>query len=131
MYSVPITEPVAIAEKIASDPKILGKLDYTTATMRESLRIRPIGDGARLSPPGYVIRTATGAEFDTGNLILSVQHEGLHTREEVWGPTAAEFNPDRFMPGKRIPIGYMPFATRPRDCIGRNLAYLEANRKEI
>jgi cytochrome P450 len=123
----PITEPAAIAEKIASDPKLLRKLDYTTAVMRESLRLRPIADGARLSPPGYIIRTATGAEFDTSNLILNNQHEGLHTKEEIWGPTATEFNPDRFMPGKSIPIGYMPFATRPRDCIGRNLAYLEVH----
>ena len=127
----PITDPAAIAEKIASDPKILNKLDYTTAAMKESLRLRPVADGVRMSPPGYVIRTATGAEFDTSNLIFSNQHEGLHTREEIWGPTATEFSPDRFMPGKSIPIGYMPFATRPRDCIGRNLAYLEVNRDEI
>lgn len=123
----PITEPSAIAEKIASEPKVLAKLDYTTAVMRESLRLRPVADGARISPPGYIIRTATGAEFDTSNLIINNQHEGLHTKEEVWGPMAGEFNPDKFMPGHSIPIGYMPFATRPRDCIGRNLAYLEVH----
>jgi cytochrome P450 len=121
------TDPNIIAEKIISDPKILGRLDYTTAVMRETLRLRPIGDGVRLPPPGYVIRTATGAEFDTTGIILSIQHEGLHTSKKIWGPTAAEFDPERFMPGKRIPVAYMPFAQRPRDCIGRNLAYLEVS----
>lgn len=121
------TDTASIAEKITSDPRILGKLEYTTAVMRETLRLRPIADGVRFPPPGYIIRTATGAEFDTTGIILSTQHEGLHTNKEIWGPTAAEFDPDRFMPGKSIPLGYMPFATRPRDCIGRNLAYLEVS----
>jgi cytochrome P450 len=121
------TDPTSIAEKITADPKLIAKLDYTLAVMKESLRLRPIGDGVRLSPSGYVIRTATGAEFDTSEMILSVQHEGVHTCKDVWGPNANNFDPDRFLPGKSIPVGYMPFAQRPRDCIGRNLAYLEVH----
>lgn len=114
-----------IARMIISDPGILGKLEYTTAVLKEVLRLRPIADGIRLAPPGYIIRTATGAEFDTTGTILNIQHLALHSREEIWGPTAANFIPERFMPGRAIPAAYMPFATRPRDCIGRSLAYLE------
>jgi cytochrome P450 len=41
----------------------------------------------------------------------------------VWGEDAAEFRPERFMNG--VPSAFMTFSTRPRDCIGRNLAYVE------
>jgi cytochrome P450 len=123
----PDTDLATVGQKMNSTPSILGKLEYTLAVLKESQRLRPIGDGARYAPPGYIIRTATGAEFDTTGTILNVQHEGLQTREEIWGPTAAEFDPERFMLGNTIPYAYMPFATRPRDCIGRNLAYLEVS----
>ena len=122
----PDTEPAIVGQKIKSNPSILNKLEYTLAVLKESLRLRPIGDGVRYAPPGYIIRTATGAEFDTTGMIMNLQHDGLHTSEEIWGPTAKDFNPERFIGGKRIPMAYMPFAARPRDCIGKNLAYLEA-----
>jgi len=117
--------PAQIADRIKANPAILGKLEYTLAVLKESLRLGPIGDGVRYATPGYVIRTKTGAEFDVSGMILNAQHGGLHMREEVWGPTVGEFDPERFTVGKQVPIGYIPFATRPRDCIGRNLAYIE------
>lgn len=118
-------DPAHIAKEISSDPKILGKLEYTTAVMKEALRLRPIGDGLRYASRGYIIRTATGMEFDVTDTILDIQHLSLHTDPNIWGLSANEFEPDRFMHGKPIPYAYMPFAKRPRDCIGRNLAYLE------
>ena len=121
----PETDPVYVGQKMRVMPSIIGKLEYTLAVLKETLRLRPIGDGVRYSPPGYIIRTANGVEFDTTGTIINIQHDGLHTREAIWGPTAAEFDPERFMVGKTVPIGYLPFAARPRDCIGRNLAYLE------
>lgn len=119
------SDPSKVASKISADPKLLAKLDYTLAVMKEVLRLRPIGDGVRYSPKGYIIRHPNGAEFDTTGMILSIQHQGLQMKEEVWGPNSRDFDPERFMPGQSVPVGYMPFAQRPRDCIGRNLAYLE------
>jgi len=119
------TNPDELALQIKTNPSILGKLEYTLAVLKESLRLRPIGDGVRYASSGYVVRTATGAQFDVTGTILNAQHLGLHTREEIWGGMGEEFDPERFMDGKSVPLGYMPFATRPRDCIGRNLAYLE------
>jgi cytochrome P450 len=120
----PFTNSESLADKLRSEPKLLAKLDYTLAVIRESLRLQPVADGAREGPRGYIIRTASGLEFDAGEMMISPQHKGLHTDEGVWGPSAHEFDPDRFMSGK-IPTGYMPFSTRPRDCIGRNLVYIE------
>ena len=121
----PETDPFKVALKISADPKILARLDYTLAVMKEVLRLRPIGDGVRYPPKGYIIRHPNGAEFDTTGMILSIQHQGLQMKEDVWGPNSRVFDPERFMPGKPVPVAYMPFAQRPRDCIGRNLAYLE------
>jgi len=92
----PDTDPATVGQKMNSTPSILGKLEYTLAVLKESQRLRPIGDGARYAPPGYIIRSATGAGFDSTGTILNVQHEALQTREEIWGPTAAEFDPERF-----------------------------------
>ena len=120
----PFTDTPTLANKLSSEPKLLAKLDYTVAVIREALRLRPVADGAREGYPGYIIRTASGREFDAGATMISPQHLALHTDPAVWGPSAFEFDPDRFMNGK-VPMAYMPFATRPRDCIGRNLVYLE------
>jgi cytochrome P450 len=125
------TDETRIAQQIITNPSILGKLEYTLAALKETLRLCPIGDGVRYASRGYIVRTETGVEFDTTDMILNIQHSGLHKREAYWGPQATEFDPERFMVGKQIPIGYMPFATRPRDCIGRNLAYLEVTTEYI
>ena len=122
----PFSDTQSLAAKLSSEPKLLSKLDYTLAVIREALRLQPVGDGAREAPRGYVIRTANGLEFEAGEIMISPQHKGLHTDEAVWGPSAQEFDPGRFMNGK-IPTGFMPFSTRPRDCIGRNLVYIEVN----
>lgn len=127
----PSIDPSEIARKVSEDPKVLGKLEYTNATMKEALRFDPIGDGVRYAPPEYIIRTQTGAQFDAGGTILNMQHNALHLKESIWGPTVGEFDPERFMKGNAVPLGYMPFAQRPRDCIGQNLAYLEAPRTSV
>jgi len=121
----PFTDTASLAEQINQNPKLLAKLEYTLAVLKEVLRLRPPADGARQGPPGYIIRTDSGYEFDASDTMIATQHLGLHTKESAWGPTAQEFDPDRFMDAKRVPAAYMPFSTRPRDCIGRNLAYIE------
>ena len=125
----PFTDTDTLAEKLSSDPRLLAKLDYTLAVIREVLRLRPVTDGVREGPPGYALRTAGGIEFDVSELMICTQHQALHTNEPVWGSSASRFDPERFLGPKSIPVGYMPFSTRPRDCIGRNLAYLEARPK--
>lgn len=119
--------PDAIAKMIADDPTILGKLHYTHAALKEAIRLKPVGDGVRAAPPKYIVCTRTGAEFDAGGTVMNIQHHGLHLKKDIWGEDADEFRPERFLTGQQIPVGYMPFSKRPRDCIGRNVAFIEVD----
>lgn len=66
-----------------------------------------------------------------GMILVPVMY--LHRAEKYWGPTAAEFIPDRWNV-ERISAGdfvepprgaYLPFNLGPRDCIGARFAVLE------
>jgi len=127
----PFVDVPSLVAQINENPKLLARLEYTLAFLKEVLRLRPPADGARQGPAGYVIRTSSGLEFDASDTMISAQHLGLHTNESSWGPSAADFNPERFTEGKSIPPCFIPFSTRPRDCIGRNLAFLEVRSRFV
>ncbi|KAJ5513336.1 hypothetical protein N7463_002888 [Penicillium fimorum] len=104
-------------------------LPYLNAVCNEVLRFHP-------SVPMTIRKavrdtTLVGAHIpkDT-TLILSPQI--LNRMEELWGPDANEFNPDRFMgPGKANTGGavsnyaFLTFLHGPRGCIGQGFAKSE------
>ena len=49
----------------------------------------------------------------------------LHRRPELWGEDAEEFRPERFEHNP-APFTYVPFHLGPRECLGKEMAYLEA-----
>lgn len=52
-----------------------------------------------------------------------------HRDPKAWGPTAEQFDPDRFLPENsrgRMKNVYKPFGTGERACIGRQFALHEA-----
>jgi cytochrome P450 len=120
------TTPSQVAKQLIDDPKLHTKLDFTLAVIKESLRLEPPAAPIRESTPNYHFKTTSGKTFyppDKSMIYLSAWL--LQRSPDVWGDDAGEFKPDRFMSGKSLPWGYIPFSKRPRDCIGSSLAYLE------
>ncbi len=121
---------------------ILGsRLPYTVAFIKETLRLHPPAATARLVPeispenPKPVtmrLLTISGEEKDVevnGLRIYSAQHL-IHQHRDIWGPDARVFRPERWLDDKymsTIPTGaWRPFERGPRNCIGQELAMVEA-----
>jgi hypothetical protein len=118
-------------QTLKSDPYILNKLNYTTAVLKESLRLFPAASGLRTPDDSLVLRNPqTGERLPTiPNMLLWIPHYGLHRDPRTWGPTATTFNPSRFLPANISSLpesSYRPFERGIRNCIGQDLAMLEA-----
>ncbi|KIY01300.1 uncharacterized protein Z520_02852 [Fonsecaea multimorphosa CBS 102226] len=75
----------------------------------------PLGGGPDGTYPLYIKK---GAEVQFWPSIT-------HTREDIWGPDAKEFNPDRWE-GRKPGFEFLPFLAGPRICLGQQLALTEA-----
>ncbi|XP_055678129.1 probable cytochrome P450 313a4 [Lutzomyia longipalpis] len=100
----------------------LNKCEFLDRFIKEVLRLfppiplmvrsleKPIKIGQYSIPPGTQI------------LISLIS---LHREKNIWGPTADDFDPDRFLPEnmkKMHPYAYLPFGGGPRNCIGMKYA---------
>ena len=86
-------------------------------------------EALRLYPPAWVItrRTLADVEIDgfliPADSLVIVSPWVVHRNPSLWVESEL-FNPDRFTTG--IPqIGYLPFGSGPRLCIGRDMARLQ------
>jgi cytochrome P450 len=119
------------ADAIKEDPYIVNKLEYTTAVIKETLRLWPAASSTRSELPGYTLRDSETGEalpVDDGTLVWVI-HWPQHRNRRVWGDDADVFKPSRFLPenAATLPEGmYRPFEKGPRNCIGQEFAMLEA-----
>ncbi|KAF9730673.1 hypothetical protein PMIN06_004166 [Paraphaeosphaeria minitans] len=123
-------------------------LSYTSACIKEALRLWPPAGSARMSPvgSGFKIRLDDGRELCTDGTILYLNHFIIQRDPKVYGETANDFVPERWLGDSdttsaskddtwdskqsgdhKIPISaWRPFERGPRNCIGQELANLEA-----
>ncbi|CRG86957.1 hypothetical protein PISL3812_03970 [Talaromyces islandicus] len=113
--------------------EMVRELPYLDCVIKESLRHHSmIGFGLPRQQEGSVSSstldnglTFQGHYFPPGT-VLSVPAYTVHHSEEIWGPDAYEFNPERWdNVTERQKNAFMPFSIGPRACIGRNLAEME------
>jgi cytochrome P450 len=98
-----------------------GEDTYLDAVVKESLRLRPVIDGAErtLAAP----RTVGGWQLPAGvNVYPAIVL--VHQREDLY-PRAREFRPERFLEGGTESYTWLPFGGGIRRCIGAGLAQAE------
>ncbi len=117
-------------ERLLRSPRVFSKLreslaagedDYLAATVRETLRARPvIVDVARRL---IVPATIGGYELPAGTFVMAAI-AALHYREDLF-PHPEEFRPERFLEGKADNYAWIPFGGGVRRCIGAAFAEYE------
>jgi cytochrome P450 len=117
-------------ERLLRNPAVLGRLrdslaagedDYLEATVKETLRTRPvIVDVARKLTAPLAIG---GHELPAGTYLLPAI-AAIHYREDLF-PEAERFHPERFLDGKADTYAWIPFGGGVRRCIGASFAEYE------
>jgi cytochrome P450 len=130
---------------LAKPDATLKALVYTSACIKEALRLWPPAATARMSHNGFRIRTKEGEEVCVDECVIYPIQRIIHRDPSVYGPTANDFVPERWtgdsdtssttnadVDGTATPTGkipasaWRPFERGPRNCIGQELANLEA-----
>ncbi len=103
------------------DSVAAGEDSYLDATIRETLRARPvIVDVARkLTAPVEI----GGYEVPADSFLLAAI-AAMHYREDLF-PDPHEFRPERFLDGKADSYAWIPFGGGVRRCIGASFAEFE------
>ncbi|XP_073466673.1 cholesterol 24-hydroxylase-like isoform X3 [Aquarana catesbeiana] len=101
----------------------LGKLQYLSQVLKESLRLYPPGPGtSRALEEETVIE---GVRIPAKSSLMFNTY--VMGRMEQFYPDPLVFNPDRFHPDAPKPyFTYFPFSLGPRSCIGQVFAQMEA-----
>lgn len=109
----------------------LSRLEYTLAVVKETLRLHPPAATARMIPEGSgFVYTHNNEDHVLDGAVLYINSHIIHRSTSVWGEDAAVFRPERWLDAgymASLPTGaFRPFERGPRNCIGQELALLEA-----
>ncbi|RAL07032.1 cytochrome P450 [Aspergillus homomorphus CBS 101889] len=139
----PDSDAVAVHAALASPaegPDLLRRMVYLEAVLKETLRLHTPASTARYAAPdsGLVVRippntTSTseqGDELCLDDLILYNCNAIIHSDPAVFGPSANEFRPERWLVADddkannpAIPASaWRPYERGPRACIGQEFA---------
>lgn len=86
--------------------------------------------GTRLGDSEHIVRDPdSGERLPVQGLLIWIVSISHHRNPKTWGETANVFDPSRFLPenAARLPENaWRPFEKGPRNCIGQDLAMIEA-----
>ncbi|KAF3069067.1 hypothetical protein GL218_08063 [Daldinia childiae] len=126
VFGTDITET---ANAMRAQPHLLNQLPYTTAVIKESLRLFPPASAMRGGQPGVYLQDDKGNRYPTEGTNMWILHSAVQRNPKYW-PSAMEFIPERWLvePGDPLyPVkgGWRPFEYGPRNCLGQTLAMLD------
>ncbi|KAF4995945.1 hypothetical protein FGRMN_4800 [Fusarium graminum] len=111
--------------KISETPTLLNQLTYTTAIIKETLRLEPpIGSCREGSPTFFLKHPTTGQQLPTEGFILFSASKAIHRNPKYWSEPD-KFLPERWLEPDKHRNAYRPFELGPRGCIGQELALTE------
>ncbi|KAK2749486.1 cytochrome P450 52A11 [Colletotrichum kahawae] len=126
----------------AHGEEVIGQLKYTSAVIKEVLRLHPPAATARYSPQGtgFHLVLPDGSRICADDLMLYNCNYLIHRDPQVYGETKDDFIPERWLDASATdpltstksenshipPSSWRPFERGPRNCIGQELANIEA-----
>jgi cytochrome P450 len=126
----PETEPRAIREKLLAPggDELLGRMTYCSAVIKEILRLHPPAGSIRMTKPGTGLTVSTPqGSYNIDGTYIYINHTIIQRDRAVFGETADSFVPERWLGSSEIPVSaWRPFERGPRNCIGQELANIEA-----
>jgi cytochrome P450 len=130
---------------LAQGEGALQKMVYLSAVIKETLRLFPPAGSARWADQGegLHLRLRDGSEISGEGMVIYICHYGVQRDRLAFGDDADEWRPERWLGDtdtsmesgeKDAKIGsggipasaWRPFERGPRNCIGQELANLEA-----
>ncbi|KAI4174961.1 MAG: hypothetical protein LQ343_001988 [Gyalolechia ehrenbergii] len=111
---------------LKNNPKLLNDLPYTTAVIKEVLRLFPPAASSREGKPGTHIHSDQGKTCPTDNVtMIWTLHVELHRNPKFW-PRPLEFLPERWLvdPSHELSpkrYAYRAFEYGPRNCIAEGI----------
>ncbi|GBB91254.1 hypothetical protein RclHR1_18400003 [Rhizophagus clarus] len=118
----------AFPDKLKFNPTYdeINSLEYLNCVVKETLRLNPpVITISRVNTKDEVI----GGYHVPKNTTMIIAILALHRLPEIWGPTASEFDPKRWLNPSLIKnvsnLNYLPFLTGTRACIGNKVALTE------
>ncbi|ROV87638.1 hypothetical protein VMCG_10626 [Cytospora schulzeri] len=125
-------DPAVIREKLLG-PKgdeLVHRMTYISAVIKEVLRLYPPAGSVRFTKPGTgLVVSAPQGDYNVDGNWLYINHNIIHRDRTIFGDTADDFVPERWLQsdGAGIPASaWRPFERGPRSCIGLELANIEA-----
>jgi sterigmatocystin biosynthesis cytochrome P450 monooxygenase len=117
------------ASLISSKPHLLNQLPFTTAVIKESLRLFPTVTNSRAGKRGFHVKDHAGQLFPTEGFLVFTNIHTPHHDPAYW-PQPEAFLPERWLVGPEDPLypvkgAWRAFEHGPRACIGQELAMLE------
>jgi cytochrome P450 len=148
----PISSPEHVHEMLLSEQgdRLLSRMSYISAVIKEILRLYPPSGTARYCEPGsgFTIKLPGGDNLCLDGVVLYNCETIIQRDEKVFGETRNTFMPERWLGNTdtriqtnedpslesdtkesdgQIPLSaWRPFERGPRNCIGQELANIEA-----